>query len=501
MTQRASSHMADPHLAACETTVVPENWSGSLEVRSALDGTVTNGGVARYQALSGGHLVPSRPVRIGDDTVWLQMEHQRTSRRRDRPGGPHRVVRAATASPSNGGPCRSPAASPTTSSSTSSRASRSPSRSSSPCTPPRTGPSPSRRRGPRAGRRGARRLRPAARAHVAGLGPALAPLPTSTWAATATSRSPASCSLHLFHLLQTVSAAHHRPRRRRPGPGPARRGLPRPRLLGRAVRLPVPQPALPRAHPGAARATATAGCPRPARRPRAAGLRGGDVPVAERQRRPRGDPALHLNPRSGRWLPDHSRLPAPRRHRRSPTTSGSTTRPPATWSSCDAYGRRDAARDRPLLGEHRQPTTTARDRYEIRGVMGPDEYHDGYPDATSPGLDNNAYTNVMAAWVLCRALETLRAAARAPPRPSCAERLGLRQRGARPLGRRSAASSACRFHDGGIISQFEGYGDLERARLGRLPRSATATSAGWTGSWRPRATPPTATRPPSRPTC
>ncbi len=37
------------------------------------------------------------------------------------------------------------------------------------------------------------------------------------------------------------------------------------------------------------------------------------------------------------------------------------------------------------------------DRYEILGVMGPDEYHDSYPDSDTPGLNNNAYTNVMSA--------------------------------------------------------------------------------------------------------
>jgi len=40
------------------------------------------------------------------------------------------------------------------------------------------------------------------------------------------------------------------------------------------------------------------------------------------------------------------------------------------------------------------------DRFEIKGVMGPDEYHDGYPDIDQPGLNNNAYTNVMAAWCM-----------------------------------------------------------------------------------------------------
>ena len=39
-------------------------------------------------------------------------------------------------------------------------------------------------------------------------------------------------------------------------------------------------------------------------------------------------------------------------------------------------------------------------RYEILGVMGPDEYHEGYPDSDEQGLRNNTYTNVMAVWVL-----------------------------------------------------------------------------------------------------
>ena len=46
-------------------------------------------------------------------------------------------------------------------------------------------------------------------------------------------------------------------------------------------------------------------------------------------------------------------------------------------------------------------------RYEILRVMGPDEYHDEYPDAETPGLNNNAYTNLMVVWILCRALELL----------------------------------------------------------------------------------------------
>ena len=40
-----------------------------------------------------------------------------------------------------------------------------------------------------------------------------------------------------------------------------------------------------------------------------------------------------------------------------------------------------------------------RDRWEIHGVMGPDEFHEKYPGAADGGVRNNAYTNVMAAWI------------------------------------------------------------------------------------------------------
>ncbi|MBW3599909.1 MAG: glycoside hydrolase family 65 protein, partial [Planctomycetes bacterium] len=48
--------MHEPHLAAVEWTLTAENWSGRIEVESALDGSVTNSGVARYRALCGQHL-------------------------------------------------------------------------------------------------------------------------------------------------------------------------------------------------------------------------------------------------------------------------------------------------------------------------------------------------------------------------------------------------------------------------------------------------------------
>src|SRR5215207_8474430 len=42
------------------------------------------------------------------------------------------------------------------------------------------------------------------------------------------------------------------------------------------------------------------------------------------------------------------------------------------------------------------------DRYDINSVMGPDEFHDGYPGQPGSGVRNNAYTNILLAWILRR---------------------------------------------------------------------------------------------------
>ncbi|SCF17489.1 Trehalose and maltose hydrolase (possible phosphorylase) [Micromonospora viridifaciens] len=100
----------------------------------------------------------------------------------------------------------------------------------------------------------------------------------------------------------------------------------------------------------------------------------------------------------------------------------------------------------------------ADDRYDIRGVLGPDEYHDGYPGRPGQGLDNCAYINVMVAWVLGRAEEACGILARHP---------GVRPwREVDPTDeeRRRWAHIRRRlrlvFLDDGTLAQFEGYGDL-----------------------------------------
>ena len=70
-TCRRFVHMGAAHLAALETTIVPENWSGKLRVRSELDGTVQNTGVPRYRQLASRHLVPVEARSLGPAAVLL----------------------------------------------------------------------------------------------------------------------------------------------------------------------------------------------------------------------------------------------------------------------------------------------------------------------------------------------------------------------------------------------------------------------------------------------
>ncbi|WP_428489067.1 glycoside hydrolase family 65 protein [Rhodopila sp.] len=165
---------------------------------------------------------------------------------------------------------------------------------------------------------------------------------------------------------------------------------------------------------------------------------------------------LNMNPRSQRWVPDNSHL---QRHVGSAIAYN-------VWQYFQVtedieflqfYGAElilEIARfwsSMASFNEHRG-------RYEIRGVMGPDEFHDGYADAAMPGINNNAYTNVMAVWVLCRAKEVLDLLS-AVRCGELTERLCISpEEVARwdDISRRMYVP----FHDDGVISQFDGYNTL-----------------------------------------
>ena len=65
-------HMA--HVAALETTIVAEDWSGTIEVRSTLDGNVGNSLVERYRELASTHLTSLTKAALSPNSVLLTVE-------------------------------------------------------------------------------------------------------------------------------------------------------------------------------------------------------------------------------------------------------------------------------------------------------------------------------------------------------------------------------------------------------------------------------------------
>lgn len=99
-----------------------------------------------------------------------------------------------------------------------------------------------------------------------------------------------------------------------------------------------------------------------------------------------------------------------------------------------------------------------RGRYEIHGVMGPDEYHEKYHDSEEHGVKNNAYTNIMAAWMFSTVIEALDLFPKKRRKSLCAI-LDLTDEEITKWEDMSAKMFVP-FHDEGIISQFEGYEKL-----------------------------------------
>lgn len=165
---------------------------------------------------------------------------------------------------------------------------------------------------------------------------------------------------------------------------------------------------------------------------------------------------LHLNPRSGRWNPD----PSARAHHAGLAVAYNIWQYYQATADLEYMTRFGAemmveiARFFVSLAHF----DTNRDRFVIRGVIGPDEFHTGYPGRLYDGIDNNAYTNVMAVWTIVHAMEAL---ALLPLR----DRLAVQETVRLDLADLDRWDEVSRrmfvpFHDDGVISQFEGYGEL-----------------------------------------
>jgi trehalose/maltose hydrolase-like predicted phosphorylase len=165
--------------------------------------------------------------------------------------------------------------------------------------------------------------------------------------------------------------------------------------------------------------------------------------------------SVHLNPLSGRWDPDLSHN---QRHVNAAIFYN-------VWRYFEATDDLEFLRDygaELMLEIARFWASIARldprsGRYEIHGVMGPDEFHERYPGVAEAGLRNNAYTNAMVAWIAATAPKVLDLL---PPsrRTALCRRLRVDDDELKvwaDMSRRMYIP----FHEG-VISQFEGYADL-----------------------------------------
>ncbi len=176
---------------------------------------------------------------------------------------------------------------------------------------------------------------------------------------------------------------------------------------------------------------------------------------------------LHLNPKSKRWIPDDT-------HRQRHVNAAIAYNAWQYFQATDDMEFLSFYGAEMLLEIARFWDSIAtfdpdRERYVIRGVVGPDEFHTRYPGSDARGIDNNAYTNVMAVWTLQTAgvaldllSEDRRDELLATLQISEADRKRWDE-----MSRRMFVP----FQPGGIISQFEGWDALEELDWERLRRS------------------------------
>lgn len=447
VTQRRFVSMHDVHVLGLETTIQPEDWSGTLEVRAALDGRVTNSGVKRYRGLPNSHLRAVAEGWNGADSIWLETA---TSTSRIRIAVAARIrVNGATEVRAREFHRRSRIAELTLA------VAAEPNR---PVTIEKVGVLfTSRDRAVFDSLSAA-----TGRLETAGSFDDLLAPHVLEWGRLwrrcqilVPDSSQRAVNFHLFHLLQTLSEHVI----------DADVGVPARGLHGEAYRGHVfwdevfVFPFLTLTFPEVARALLLYRWRRLAAArdaARSAGYRGAMFPWQSGSDGRDETPRIHLNPVSGRWIPDHSHL---QRHVGLAVAHN-------VWHYVKASGDLDFLSQyaAELLVEITRFWSSvavfdkARGRYRIIGVIGPDEFHDAYPDADRPGVDDNAYTNIMTARV---ARITLEALALLPEqrRRELSEKLRIDRS---ELDRFEDLTHRMRvpFLADGVIDQFEGYGEL-----------------------------------------
>ncbi|HUF83598.1 MAG TPA: hypothetical protein VMQ81_03290, partial [Acidimicrobiia bacterium] len=446
--ERRLVHMSRPRIAALEWALTPTNWSGHLEIRSRLDGTVENRNVAAERALAGRHLTKVATGAHGTEVLWLTArttqsernvalacrtrvepsgsEHTRhTSLERDRAeqlldlhvseGETIRVEKVAAL-------CTSldHAIADTTTAAlvdlddagTIDELASS-------------------------NERAWNRLWRRAHLELHGADPAVA----------------GALNLHTFHVLATLS-----PNIVDRDVGVGARGLHGEGYRGHVFwdelfvfpyRTSASRPS-----PESCSTTATGGS-RPPAGAAAMGCRGARFPWQSGSDGREETPTEFFSPRSGRWMADNSR----RQHHVGLAVAYEVWQYHQVTADIDFltdHGAELLVEIARFWADLAQLDPATR-RYSIRGVMGPDEFHDGYPDHPGEGIDDNAYTNVMVSWLLRRALDAHQLLGDRGRDLWERLELGHDERDTwQTLSRRLHVP----FRGDGMISQFAGYDDL-----------------------------------------
>lgn len=464
--QRSLVSMAHPHLAALETVIIPENWSGRLEVRSGLDGRVRNSNAAAFSGLAGQHLTGITCGAAGE-AVWLCA---RTSQSRVRIAECARtVVHAGT-----------PAGEPRVRSGrdTVSQEFTIDVNEKDRVTVAKTAAVFTSQD------RAISEPLLAAREEVAAAGEfgALAASHAAAWeqlwrrfqlrlpgGGESTQRA---VNAHIYHLLASLS----------PHTTDLDAGVPARGLHGEGYQGHVfwdeifVFPFLNLRLPQLTRSLLRYRYRRLDRARRIAagrGAKGAAFPWQSGSDGREETPRSFWNPRSRRWMPDNSW----RQHHVSLAIAYNVWH---YWEVTADLGFMAAYGVEMLTAIARfwvslATYDPARDRYDIRGVMGPDEFHDGYPGRPGQGIDNSAYVNVMVAWTLVRASDACRLLGEHHG-DALWQRLGLTP-GELDAWDHLSRRLTVPFLASGMMSQFEGYEQLAgldwagyRARYGHIGR-------------------------------
>ena len=167
---------------------------------------------------------------------------------------------------------------------------------------------------------------------------------------------------------------------------------------------------------------------------------------------------IHLNPISGTWGPDYSSL---QRHVSIAVAYNVWTYFYSTGDRdfLDRYGAEmivEIALFWSSIAQYNKQTK----RYDISGVMGPDEFHEKYPAANKGGIKNNAYTNVMAVWVIEKALFILKSMLIKEESDALLIKAGVTENDLERW-RDITTKMTIPIDNKGLIEQFEGYKDLQ----------------------------------------